>query len=327
MTVYADQIAKNGLQGLDLVTDDAMIHLAIRLSAIPYNTGRQVRMRWLPEMNGHWMLYGLQPARYIAVWQRMFTIFRRYAPNVILVWSPNYDLPFGDESYWPGAEYVDWVGTSVYWKGFGVNAFVSKDYSANSISSVYLNFAQKYNKPFVISEASGAWEIGPGRSPITGETFTRVTNQVDQATFQQSFWAGIISPDIFAAFPLLRAAYLFEVAKQEEFWSDFRIANDTSVLTSFKELIRIADAGGWMTWANTSTFVAPSAPQPIPESVSLAPSTNEWPTALPTGIKIPKVTAAKSSASSSFALVALLRQEQQQGIVLSLFFALLSILV
>ncbi|KAJ3020434.1 UNVERIFIED_CONTAM: hypothetical protein HDU68_010173 [Siphonaria sp. JEL0065] len=278
MTVYANEIAVNQTQGLDLVTDEAITHLAIRLASIPKETGRSVRMRWLPEMNGDWMLYGVQPARYVAVWRRMATIFRQHAPDVILVWAPNYDLPAGDDSYWPGTEYVDWVGTSVYWKGFGVNALVDKAYGAESIGSVYYNFAERYNKPFVIAEASGAWESGPGRSPYTGESFTSVTNQVDQATFQQSFWAGIIAEDIFAAFPLLRAAYIFEVAKQEEFFSDFRISNDSAVLTSFLSLVKTVDAAGWMKWANTSAF-ASSAGSSLGTQGSSAVSTNTGTTA------------------------------------------------
>ncbi|KAI8617286.1 glycoside hydrolase superfamily [Chytriomyces sp. MP71] len=218
MTVYADQTNGNQ-QGMDLVTDDAITHLANRLHSVQ-QMGRQVYMRWLPEMSGAWMLYGQQPDAYVALWNRMGAIFRQVAPEVMLVWSPNYDTR--DNSYWPGPQYVDWIGSSCYWKGWGVNGLIDQSYAMDTVSFIYQNYAAVYNLPFVISEASGSWESGPGVSPVTGESFTSVTNQVDQATFQTSFWSGILAPEVMAQYPLLKAAYIFEVAKTEEFFSDFR---------------------------------------------------------------------------------------------------------
>ncbi|KAJ3003205.1 UNVERIFIED_CONTAM: hypothetical protein HDU68_005805 [Siphonaria sp. JEL0065] len=213
MTVYADQILANNTQGMDLVSDEMIKHLALRLAGITRETGREVYMRWLPEMNGDWMLYGRMADQYTALWQRMGAIMRTHAPTVKIVWSPNFDLKVGDVSYWPGTKYVDVIGTSVYFKGWGENYAIAHDYASESIDTVYTEYAQKYNLPFVISEASGAWESGPGRSPVTGGHYDSVVNDVDQATFQQQFWAGIMSPDIIARFPLLEAAYIFEITK------------------------------------------------------------------------------------------------------------------
>ncbi|KAI8616242.1 glycoside hydrolase superfamily [Chytriomyces sp. MP71] len=238
------------LEGFDLVTDVAITHLATRLNQIIDQTGREVYMRWLPEMNGSWMKYGLQPARYVEVWIRMFGIFRQIAPRVKLVWSPNYDLR--DPSYWPGPQYVDWIGSSCYWKGWGVNALIDQSYPMETVSYVYNTYAVPYNFPFMITEASAAWESGPGVSPITGESFAHVTNQVTQAVLQQSFWSGILAHEVLLQYPLLRAAYIFEVAKQEEFFTDFRVSNDSVTLTTFELLISAADAMGDLEWANVT---------------------------------------------------------------------------
>ncbi|KAJ3009940.1 UNVERIFIED_CONTAM: hypothetical protein HDU68_002411 [Siphonaria sp. JEL0065] len=266
MTIYADTILADGRQGLDVITDEMIIALAHRLNAIIAETGRKVYMRWLPEMNGDWMLYGKLPAQYVAMWNRMGAIMRANAPRVILVWSPNFDLRAGDTSYWfveallhkcklsiharPGPQYVDMVGTSVYFKGFGVNYAIQHGYASGSFDPVYSEYAQKYNLPFIVSECSAAWETGPGRSPVTGAEFASVSNEVTQATFQKQFWEGILSPDIFAAFPLLHSAYIFEVAKQEEFFSDFRVAEEPAVLAAFKSVIQAVDNAGYMLWAN-----------------------------------------------------------------------------
>ncbi|KAJ3018041.1 UNVERIFIED_CONTAM: hypothetical protein HDU68_011360 [Siphonaria sp. JEL0065] len=266
MTIYADTILADGRQGLDVITDEMIISLAHRLNAIIVETGRKVYMRWLPEMNGDWMLYGKLPAQYVAMWNRMGAIMRANAPRVILVWSPNFDLRAGDTSYWfveallhkcklsiharPGPQYVDMVGTSVYFKGFGVNYAIQHGYASGSFDPVYSEYAQQYNLPFIVSECSAAWETGPGHSPVTGAEFASVSNEVTQATFQKQFWEGILSPDVFAAFPLLHSAYIFEIAKQEEFFSDFRVTEDPAVLAAFKSVIKAVDDAGYMLWAN-----------------------------------------------------------------------------
>ncbi|KAJ3064073.1 hypothetical protein HDU98_000178 [Podochytrium sp. JEL0797] len=272
MTIYADVALANGTMGMDLVTDEMIVHLAQRMNNIITETGRKVMMRWLPEMNGSWMLYGMRPAQYVSLWMRMGPIMRQYAPKVIIVWSPNFDLRPGD-NYWPGTQYVDMIGTSVYFKGWGVNSAIPHGYASGSWDYVYKTYAAPNNLPFVISEASAAWESGPGTSPVTGAFFPNVTNEVSQATFQSQFWAGIMSADIFAQYPLLTGAYLFEVAKQEEFFSDFRVEADPAVLAAFKEVIKSVDQAGYMQWATVNPATATKTATAIQvASSSQAPS-------------------------------------------------------
>ncbi|KAJ3192713.1 hypothetical protein HDU82_003079 [Entophlyctis luteolus] len=204
-------------------------------------------------MNGSWMPYGQMPTEYVAMWKRMYPIMKRIAPNAKIVWSPNFDLQSGDTSYWPGADYVDIVGTSVYLKGWGYNYAMPPTYISDSIRTVYSEYAMLYNKPFVISETSGAWESGPGVSPVTGESFTNVTSTVDHATFQADFWSGILNTSLLTQHPLLWGAYIFEVEKQEEFFSDFRVSNDSAVRAAFLKVVDAFDATGLMVWANHTT--------------------------------------------------------------------------
>ncbi|KAI8831886.1 glycoside hydrolase superfamily [Chytriomyces cf. hyalinus JEL632] len=231
MTAYADMRHPDGRRGMDLVTDESITRLAIRLNAI---SGRQVFLRWLPEMNGEWMLYGQKPVEYVALWIRMYGIFRATAPRVVLVWSPNLDI--ADPSYFPGEQYVDWVGCSVYFKGYGVNSLIDQSSAATTMSACY-SYAQQYNKPFVLSETAAGWEIGSGVSKLSGATLV-ASNEVDHPTFTKSFWAGILNANVFAQFPLLRGFYIFEVAKQEEdFYRDYKVANDSAVTAAFLSLI------------------------------------------------------------------------------------------
>ncbi|KAI9322001.1 glycoside hydrolase superfamily [Obelidium mucronatum] len=233
--------------------------------------GRKTFLRWLPEMNGDWMNYGppTAPSYYVRVWQKMYGIMKQYSPDTIIVWSPNFDLKPGNTAYWPGAQYVDWVGTSVYWKGFGYNNAMPSSYIGDSMATVYNEYAVKYGKPFVISECSGAWESGPGRDPSTGQQFTNVTSTVDQVEFQRSFWAPLLNTAFLDAHPLLRAAYIFEEEKQEEFYTDFRVTNDTAVRTMFTGLVDALDRTGRLQWASSSNSVAPAVPTTISGNASV----------------------------------------------------------
>ncbi|KAJ3389736.1 hypothetical protein HDU84_008331 [Entophlyctis sp. JEL0112] len=264
MTIYNYVALANGTQGFDIISDESIIHLATRLGQI---SGRTLFVRWLPEMNGNWMPYGQQPAQYVATWKRMYPIMKNLAPGVQLVWSPNYDLKQGDTSYWPGAEYVDYVGTSVYWKDYGIDGLMPNKYISTSISTVYNEYAVAYNKSFWISECSGAWETGPGVNPVTGESFTNVTPSVTQAEFQSAFWRGVLNESLMDSFPLLVGAFIFEVAKSEEFYTDFRVTNDSSVRSAFLDIVDTLDKAGRMVWASpvqvTSTTSTTSTTIPV----------------------------------------------------------------
>ncbi|ORY38575.1 hypothetical protein BCR33DRAFT_425673 [Rhizoclosmatium globosum] len=219
------------------------------------NKTRIPNLFYQTEMNGDWMNYGppTAPEYYVRVWKRMYTIMKQYSPSTKIVWSPNFDLKPGNTEYWPGTDYVDVVGTSVYWKGFGYNNPMPPSYVSDSMATVYNEYAKVYQKPFVISECSAAWESGSGSNPGTGQTFASVTSSIDQVGFQKSFWTEVLSTKLLDSYPLLQAAYIFEDAKQEEFWTDFRVTNDTAVRTMFMGLIDTLDATGRMKWANPLT--------------------------------------------------------------------------
>ncbi|KAI8617285.1 glycoside hydrolase superfamily [Chytriomyces sp. MP71] len=297
MTVYADMdlTALGKGKGMDLVTDDAITHLAIRMHDINVKTGRKVLMRWLPEMNGPWMLYGQQPNAYVALWIRMANIFRKSAPDVKLVWSPNLDI--ADTSYWPGAQYVDIVGCSVYFKGYGVNPVIDQAAATSQMGGCY-SYADQYNKPFLLSETGAGYESGVGIGTYAGVV---VSDQTDKATFQKSYWAGILSKAIWAQFPHLEAAYIFEVAKQEEdFYRDYRLSVDPDVRSAFLQLVSTVNDS--LIWGNpvgaTTSSMLPSISATVATSVT-APA---LPTAAPSNNGDVATTGSSSSKSGASSL-------------------------
>ncbi|MDD5349906.1 MAG: glycosyl hydrolase [Chthoniobacteraceae bacterium] len=135
------------------------------------------------EMNGDWFffseLYKGQPTdwtaeKYKEVWRRIHRIFREHgATNVAFAWCPGamgrkfgkYDATNGYKAYYPGDEYVDWVGASFY----------------NDVNHYALdNLAMTYpNKPIVLAEwgtepPRGAWYLPkpyPGDAEHMRRTF------------------------------------------------------------------------------------------------------------------------------------------------------------
>ena len=109
------------------------------------------------EMNGTWYPYsqafpGSQTtaADFVSAWRHIVDIFRKEgANNVAFVWSPNVPDVGGVsmDSYYPGDDYVDWVGCSFY--------------SGNPISNlntIYRTYADR--KPIFITE----WATGVEKS-------------------------------------------------------------------------------------------------------------------------------------------------------------------
>ncbi|MFI5932025.1 glycoside hydrolase family 26 protein [Actinoplanes sp. NPDC051494] len=87
--------------------------------------GRPLLLRWAWEMNGDWFEWGgagngKDPDGYVSAWRRIHRIFAdEGADNVSWVWSPNWNSSPGDSwnalrNYYPGDDYVDWVGVSGY---------------------------------------------------------------------------------------------------------------------------------------------------------------------------------------------------------------------
>jgi len=71
-------------------------------------------LRFACEMNGNWVAwYTTNYTKYIEKFRLVYNVFKEEAPNVVLVWSPNWWPPDYDNWY-PGHEYVDWVGVDFY---------------------------------------------------------------------------------------------------------------------------------------------------------------------------------------------------------------------
>lgn len=93
---------------------------------------------------------GNRPEEFVAAWKHVYTIFQKMgATNVLWVWSPHVSMPWF-EYYYPGPEYVDWIGVGVL--NYGNVASWSRWWSFNQILEKAYPTLLRLNKPIMISE-------------------------------------------------------------------------------------------------------------------------------------------------------------------------------
>lgn len=111
------------------------------------------RYPWGPQNN--------KPAEFVAAWKHVVDIFKKEkVENVLWVWAPHTAYGFYDE-YYPGDNYVDWVGTGVL--NYGTAVTWSQWWSFDDILSKFYTQTQKYNKPIMITEF-GSLAVGGDRA-------------------------------------------------------------------------------------------------------------------------------------------------------------------
>ncbi|WP_051620516.1 stalk domain-containing protein [Paenibacillus sp. UNC451MF] len=147
------QIAWEPSKGLDSVQDDASLRQwarAAKASGIP------IFLRYASEMNGNWVVWHGDPQKYIEKFKLVHDVMAEEAPNVAMVWSPG-DVPaYSMDAYYPGDEYVDWVGVSLYTEPYENGDPKQANMQATSpierLDYLYKTYSER--KPLMISETA-----------------------------------------------------------------------------------------------------------------------------------------------------------------------------
>ncbi|GAA4858371.1 stalk domain-containing protein [Paenibacillus vulneris] len=147
------QIAWEPSKGLDSVQDDAYLRQwarAAKASGIP------IFLRYASEMNGDWVVWHGDPAKYIEKFRLVHDVMAEEAPNVAMVWSPG-DVPaYSMDVYYPGDDYVDWVGVSMYTEPYENGDPKQANMQATSpierLDYLYKTYSDR--KPLMISETA-----------------------------------------------------------------------------------------------------------------------------------------------------------------------------
>lgn len=123
-----------------------------------------VWFRPMNEFNGNWVPYGLDPENFLRAWWRIYNIAEKVgaAQKHIFVWAPNHrsypNEPWNAmEAYYPGDQYVDWVGLSCYPPS---RRFIKSEddlYPIERMREVYEKYG--HYKPIMIAEGGFADHI------------------------------------------------------------------------------------------------------------------------------------------------------------------------
>jgi hypothetical protein len=117
--------------------------------------GKPLFLRFAHEMNDPYRYpwgpqNGNRPDDFIAAWKHVHLVFQKMgATNVLWVWSPHISMPWF-EFYYPGDEWVDWVGTGVL--NYGDVATWSRWWTFHQIVEKAYPALQKLGKPIMITE-------------------------------------------------------------------------------------------------------------------------------------------------------------------------------
>lgn len=125
--------------------------------------GHPVVIGFAHEMNGNWYSWGYHhtPARiWVAAWRHLVTVFRQEgAHNVIWLWTVNHidgtAIP-DPRPWWPGAQYVSWVGIDSYY-------YTPQDTFATVFGVTIAAVRQFSDKPILLAETG----MSPGAAPKT----------------------------------------------------------------------------------------------------------------------------------------------------------------
>ncbi|GAA3399666.1 glycoside hydrolase family 26 protein [Paenibacillus hodogayensis] len=144
----AVQIGWEPQYGLDSVKDDDYVRSFARQAK---EAGIPIFLRYASEMNGAWVPWYDEPAKYVEKFRLISRIMKEEAPNVAMVWSPNFWPPDNVGDYYPGDEYVDWVGFSLY----ATPLFDGKEDFSKNLIDYFIPLYNRYaHKPIMISEGA-----------------------------------------------------------------------------------------------------------------------------------------------------------------------------
>lgn len=214
------QIALEPHYGLSSVTDanGYITNLARNMQA----TGCKFLLRFACEVNDttcawHTKDYNL----YIEKFRLVSSIFKREAPNVGIIWGVNHYPEDTIPNYYPGDEYVDYVGLSSYKMHQPITdplqLGVDRSRWSNQLDTLYSLYGHK--KPIVIVES--------GASYMDYDTYADITPFASQQINDYYTYLPIKYPNV-------KYAFIFDSDRDRQ---KFSLSNNTSYLSAYKSAI------------------------------------------------------------------------------------------
>jgi Glycosyl hydrolase family 26 len=153
--VYKQSHPQPGLRNIDIANGRQDRYIR-RFAADLAEFDGIVYLRYAHEMNGFWYPWSRDAVNYRRAWQRVVTLFRKAgADNVRFLWSVNPNLYGTKEQmlesvrpYWPGASYVDAVGSTM------INFGGVKRYGVGRFEPRLRALHRLFRKPVMLTEVN-----------------------------------------------------------------------------------------------------------------------------------------------------------------------------
>jgi hypothetical protein len=240
-------------QGLQTVTAATARDLATTIAA--WNTkGVDVFVRFGQEMNASWHVWGQKPLEYVSAFRIVADAVHIYAPNAVMVWSPNYGggYPFLGQQYlaqpgtadfnildrdhdgklteaddpyapyYPGDAYVDWVGISLYHFGdawpWGKNIIAEPNKFVDQLTGHYRG---ANGDDTAVPDFYATYAVGHHKPMALSETSAlyndgQAGRGASNAAIKTDWIHQALDPSFATRFPLLKMENWFEYVKSED---------------------------------------------------------------------------------------------------------------
>lgn len=254
----------------DLTRADAQ-RLATEIAQLHVDYDTYTLVRFAPEMNGSWVIWGQQPRAYVAAFRLVAAAVHAATDQAAMVWSPAYGAgyPFGraygevppagnrdpalldtdddgrvDDAddpygpYWPGAQAVDWVGLSLYRFGaaqpFGTNTLPDPDEYALRLSEDWEYATPQNRRSFYERFAADQ------RKPMLVQTSALFNpsspDGPGETAIKQAWWRQVFAAD--PSYPWIRAISWLELNRREDEVGGDRVDWDATRPQSLADRLR-----------------------------------------------------------------------------------------
>ncbi|MBR1968818.1 MAG: hypothetical protein IKA17_00465 [Clostridia bacterium] len=191
----------------------------IQLAQDMENSGCKFFLRFASEMNDTscpW--YTEDYNLYIEKFRIVANIFHQYAPSVAVVWSPNFYPSNNIEKYYPGDEYVDYVGISSYMNHQPETDPLGQNIDRNRWSAQLdtIHSLYGYKKPIIISEGAASY--------MDFKTYADITDFASRQIYDYYTYLPIKYPSVKAVFLYANdvSNYRFSLTKNNTYLNAYK---------------------------------------------------------------------------------------------------------
>lgn len=222
----AVQLSWEPNRGLDIVQDDNYLREFAKKAK---EAGVPIFLRFASEMNGNWVAWNGNPAKYIQKFRLVSKVMKEEAPNVAMVWAPNSVPQKEITKYYPGDQWVDWVGVNLY-----SVCFYNGDPSRSAVQVnpldlldfVYQEYADQ--KPIMLAEYGATHFSAAGNLDATRFAIAKMN---------------MLYQGVRVLYPRVKAIHWYSVDNFEKAHSaerrlnNFSLTENTQVLEAYKKMI------------------------------------------------------------------------------------------